>query len=163
MKEEIENLQKKIEEIVTPIIESYDCELLFAEITGDRKRLIVRLYIDRKGWEIDSPSKVTINLCSLINREISALLDIEDPIKGAYTLEVSSPGIERILKKKEHFIKAKGHPVKLQLKESYQNRKRFLGVVKDVTEDSLIIREEGDKEDKMVPFNLIKKGNLKVF
>jgi len=161
MKEEIEKLQKKISSIVEPIIESYECELLHTEITGSSKGLILRLYIDYKDWEIDQPSKVTLNLCSSISREISALLDVEDPISTSYNLEISSPGVERILAKKEHFEKAIGYNVKILLKEPFQNRKRIIGEVKEVDDEGVTIEE--DKNRIKIPYRLIKKGNLKVF
>ena len=86
---EIENI---IEEIVIPILDKEGLELVDIEYKGNRNRGILRVYIDKQ-------SGINIDECAEVSRELSTLLDIHNPIPCSYTLEVSSPGINRVLKK----------------------------------------------------------------
>ncbi len=89
-----------VAEIISPVIEGLECELVDVEWSGQSLRVI-----------LDRPDGITTDVLAKANREISPLLDLEDPIPGRYTLEVSSPGVERPLTRDEHWTRAVGEQV----------------------------------------------------
>ncbi len=89
-----------VAEIITPVVESFEAELVDVEWSGQSLRVV-----------LDKPDGITTDVLAKINREISPLLDLEDPIPGRYTLEVSSPGVERPLNRDEHWTRAVGEQV----------------------------------------------------
>lgn len=94
----IKELKEKITEYAQEVSEQEGCELLEVEIHPGGRGLILRLFIDKEGG-------VTIKDCENFSRALEAILDVEDPIKGSYVLEVSSPGIDRPLKEKKGLFK----------------------------------------------------------
>lgn len=162
MAENYKKIKSRIFEITEPIVNSFKCELLGIELLSDRGNLILRIYIDYLDWEIDSNSKINLNICENISREISAVLDVEDPIPGRYILEVSSPGIDRLLFKPEHFKKAIGKKIKVKTEEKMENRHNFLGILNEVKKDSILILIEENNNKFEIPFAKIKKANLKL-
>lgn len=137
-----EDLKKKIEEVV----ESQGFELFSVEWKGS----------DRKGIllvKIDSLGGITLKDCEIVSKALSTFLDIEDPIPCKYTLEVSSPGIERPLRNIKEFLRFKGKGVKFD----YEG-KEYKGVIMDVFEDSVYLKIK--KEIKTFKFDKIEKPNL---
>ena len=104
-----------------------------------------------------------INKLKEINyiRQISAIFDVEDPIKGEYTLEVSSPGLERPLAKPAHFLRFIGSKVKVQTKTLHLGRRRFTGPLTEATEESCCIEVDGEVYE--LPYHDIDKANLVAF
>jgi ribosome maturation factor RimP len=94
---------------------------------------------------IDSEQGITLDDCELISRQISALLDVEDPIPGSYVLEVSSPGIDRRLRTKHHFAAHVDEEVKIQLVRPREGRRRFRGKVAEVDETAVSVVVDGTK------------------
>jgi ribosome maturation factor RimP len=97
---------------------------------------LLRLYIDAEGG-------VTLDDCELASRQISAFLDVEDPMPGRYVLEVSSPGIERRLRTVEHFRRFVNEEVKIQLARPQDGRRRFRGRLTDVDEEAISVVVDG--------------------
>ena len=126
-------------------------ELVELEYGAGRAHALLRLYIDREGG-------VTLDDCERVSREVSALLDLEDPIPGAYTLEVSSPGFDRVLRTRAHFGRFVGSRVFVELKEPRAGRRRYTG--KLLTVDEAGIALEVDREQVAVGFNEIGKARL---
>lgn len=127
-------------------------ELVDVEIAGTPRRYIVRIYIDREGG-------VSISDCVSFSRSMGALLDVEDPVPGSFSLEVSSPGIERVLRKPEHFSKYLGEDVKIKFRELTGGRRGLSGKLVSVKEEYLEMECKGERI--RVPFPDIKKANLK--
>ncbi len=146
-----EDLRDRLIELVEPLVESKGFELIKLEyISGKQGKLY--LYIDREGG-------VTIDHCELISNAVSDLLDYHDPIAHAYTLEVSSPGLERPLTKKNHFERFKGEKVKIKTSEEIAGRRKFSGTLAGAGEESIVIKLE-DGDDVEIPLPLIDKANL---
>jgi len=126
-------------------------ELLGIELNQSTHGSILRVYIDNEGG-------IFVEDCVLVSRQLAGLLDVEDPIKGNYDLEVSSPGLDRPLFTMEQFKKVIGETIKLRLYEKYNDRKRFSGILKAVNEEEVVINCDNEEYD--VPFRLIECARL---
>ncbi len=135
----------KLNEIIKNIVEDNGCELYDIEISEEGGNKFFRVYITKPGG-------VNLDDCEAINNLLSPIFDIEEPFKDKYFLEVSSPGIERKLTKKEHFQKSIGERVKLTTDEG----EKIKGVLKSFDGENI---EIGDKK---VPFEKIKKAKTYV-
>ncbi|MCF6231078.1 MAG: ribosome maturation factor RimP, partial [Gammaproteobacteria bacterium] len=112
----------KLYEIITPVVEALGYELVGIEYISQGKHSVLRLYIDsEKGIVVDD--------CAEISHQVSGVLDVEDPIRGVYHLEVSSPGLDRPLFNEEHYERFTGHQVKIQLTAPLNGRRKFQGVL----------------------------------
>lgn len=153
---ETKELTTRIDEIVRPVVQDMGYDLILAEWTTDRGHPVVRLYIDRPGEE----ETVNISDCTQVSREVSSVLDIEDPLPGKrYRLEVSSPGVDRPLVTPEHFRRYKGQEARVRLKKDVaQKRKRYRGLIKEVSEGSLQIDVDGQLH--RIELDHIDKANL---
>lgn len=144
-------LIERIEELVRPIVLELSCELYYVEYVKENGEFYLRIYIDKEN------DRVSLNDCEAVSRRVSDVLDAEDPIKEAYYLEVSSPGLNRGLYKEEHFNKFLGKEVLIRLTSAIEGVKSVKGILKDNMEDSIIV--EAEKETK-IPKNKIKSANL---
>ena len=112
---------------------------------------VLRLFIDREGG-------VGLEDCAAVSREVSALLDAEDPIPSAYTLEVSSPGFDRVLRTRAHFGRFVGSRVFVELKEPRAGRRRYTGTLLTVDDGGIAL--EVDREQVAMTFAEIGKARL---
>jgi ribosome maturation factor RimP len=113
-----------------------DVELVLLEEAGNRRLKILRLYIDHPGG-------VNHDLCARVSAAVGRALDEVDAFEGAYTLEVSSPGIERPLKKRSHFEAQIGKKVYIKTRLPVEGSKVWQGILREVTEDSVVVEEAG--------------------
>jgi ribosome maturation factor RimP len=117
---------------------------------GSRGGRVLRLYLDKEGGpNMDDLSRVS--------RQLSELLDAQNTIDGAYTLEVSSPGINRPLKQPAHFARFVGKRIRVRTRDLIDGRRSFLGILGQVVEDSVILTQEGKRYQ--IPFSMIEKSN----
>jgi len=126
-------------------------EMLTVEMTGQGNSSVLRIYID-------SPDGITVEDCARVSDQISAILEVEDPVSGRYTLEVSSPGFDRPLCKLSHFEAVVGQMVKIQTAVQISGRRRFTGKLTDVTSDIVTLDIEGQVH--AVPVSNIMKARL---
>lgn len=136
----IKELKDLINNYAREISEQEGVELLEVEIYPGGKGLILRVFIDKENG-------VTIKDCENFSRALEAILDVEDPIKTSYILEVSSPGLDRPLKEKRDFQKNIGRAVKITTKEKIADRTFFIGKLIDVGDDWIRIEliEQGGR------------------
>ena len=125
-----------IHQLLEPGAEALDYELLAVELSGSESQ-ILRIYIDREDG-------VTIDDCAKASRQFSAILDVEDPMTNRYTLEVSSPGLDRPLAKPEHFQAQIGEKVKIKTATLIDGRRRFTGIVESASEQSVVLDIDGE-------------------
>jgi ribosome maturation factor RimP len=147
----IGNLREGLTALIEPAVERLGFELVELEYGSGRAHALVRVFIDREGG-------VTVDDCTRVSRELSALLDVEDPIPTAYTLEVSSPGFDRVLRTRAHFGRFVGSRVFVELKEPRSGRRRYTGRL--LTVDDVGIALEVDREQVAVAFEEIGKARL---
>lgn len=126
-------------------------ELVDAELVGGRQHQTLRVYID-------GPQGVTIDDCAEVSRQLSAVLDVEDPFPGSYTLEVSSPGLDRPLVTPADFRRFQGATVKVRLFSALDGRRNFTGRVMDTTADEVVV--EVDNEHFRLRFDAIERARL---
>lgn len=112
---------------------------------------LLRIYIDR-------PDGITVDDCERVSHAVSAVLDEKDPIKGEYTLEVSSPGLDRVLRKHEHFAQFVGERVKLETNAPVDGRRRFSGTLVAVTDREIGLKVDGNAVT--IPLAAIHKARL---
>ncbi|MCI5503136.1 MAG: ribosome maturation factor RimP [Anaerobutyricum sp.] len=122
----------KVEELVTPIIDENDFELVDVEYVKEGANWYLRVYADKDGG-------ITIDDCVLISRALEVKLDEEDFIQDAYILEVSSPGLGRQLKKDKDFKRSLGEKVECKLFKAINKQKEFEGILKDFTEETITL------------------------
>ncbi len=135
-----------------PVIQSMGYELVGIEFQGSTQHGTLRVYIDHENG-------IGVDDCVAISRQISAILDVEEPIQQAYDLEVSSPGINRPLFKARDYEQFSGHSAKIKMAVPLQGRKNFKGVLQGVT-DSKFVQILVDNEDYELPISDIAKANL---
>ena len=130
---------------VKKVVESYGAELYDTEVVNEDGHTIYRVYILKK-------SGVDLDLCTDISKDLSPMLDVYPPVSGQYYLEVSSPGVERTLKKAEHFEKSVGEEVYLKLSSGYKVKGKLLGF-----EDGEVILETSYGKEHF-PLNEVRKA-----
>lgn len=144
--------QYQLTSLLEPVVESLGCELWGLEYLAQGKKSLLRIFIDKK------PDGVVLEDCEAVSRQVSSVLDVEDPINGEYTLEVSSPGMDRPLYKLEHYQEFAGHKVALRLRVNFEGRRKFSGLLKGVEDDEVVLEVDG--EEYLLPFELIDKANI---
>ncbi|MBD9219505.1 MAG: ribosome maturation factor RimP [Clostridiales bacterium] len=114
------NTEKRIEELIQPTVTEMGYELVDVEFVKEGPNWYLRIFIDKEGG-------VTIDDCEAVSKTLEKIFDEKDPIEQAYFLEISSPGIDRPLKKKEDFIKHNGEMVDVKLYKPYEGSKEYTG------------------------------------
>lgn len=146
-------IDAKLYQRLEKLIQSLSFELVGCELQSQGRHLTFRIYID-------SPTGVTIDNCSAVSHQISAMLDVENPFQGRYSLEVSSPGIDRPLFKLEQYLSFIGRKAKLKLQMPINNRRKLQGVLTRIEENNVYILLEGSNQEIEVPYDMIEKANL---
>ena len=139
-----------IDELLQPGAEALGYELVAVEMSGGDTS-IVRIYID-------SDEGVTIDDCAKASRQFSAILDVEDPISSRYTLEVSSPGMDRPLAKPEHFKAVVGEQVKIRLSTLINGRRRFTGELIEANDEFAVVEVDGEQTE--LPYHEMDRARL---
>ncbi len=151
----------KIAEIVTPVVAGHGLELVDVEWKTEGAGWVLRVYIDRPGSEPKpgQPDGVGLIECADVSRELSPVLDVSDLIKPAYSLEVSSPGLDRPLRTEAHFARFVGKKAKIKTRRPIgDNRRNFAGPI--VAVDGGVVKiDVGDKVCE-VPVAEVEKANL---
>ena len=122
---------------------------------------VVRVFIDRPGPAATPDESVSIEDCELVSREIGTILDVEDPLPFAYTLEVSSPGLDRPLRGENDYRRFAGRLAKIVVSEAVDNQKAFEGRLRGVDEDAVLLEGPRGRMHRL-PMRLITRGRLAV-
>ncbi|MCK5818701.1 MAG: ribosome maturation factor RimP [Psychromonas sp.] len=145
------SLEQRLTKLLAPSVEDFGFELVGIEYVRVGKHSTLRVYIDQEQG-------ILVDDCALVSRQISAVMDVEDPIKNEYTLEVSSPGLTRPLfnaKQYEAFI---GENIKVQLRMPSQNRRKWKGIIDSVIGEIICINVNGTLE--RFALSNIQKANI---
>lgn len=135
----------KSEESISKIVASHGATLYDTETASEFDETIFRVYIIKEGG-------VSLDLCSAISHDLSLYFDVNPPLKGQYRLEVSSPGIERVLSKPRHFANSIGEQVKLRIVEEGN----IIGILKSFEGNALVVEVEG--KERLIDMGSIKKA-----
>ena len=145
-------IRNDLHNMLEPVIEDLGFEVVRISLTGDRDKTL-QVMIERKDRNI-----ITVDDCADASHAISAILDVEDPIKDNYALEVSSPGIDRPLVKLENFERFVGFEAKIETQKLIDNRKRFKGKLVSVEGENIKIDIDGEEYE--IPHSAITKAKL---
>lgn len=144
--------ENKLRQLLTPAIEALGCEFWGVEyITGGRRKLL-RLYIDRAG------EGVGVADCERVSRQVSSILDVEDPIPGEYVLEVSSPGMDRPLYELAQFERFVGEEVAVKLRVPFEGQRNFKGILRGVENEDVVLVVSD--QEYFFPVEGIEKANV---
>ena len=142
-----------VKELLGPILAEYGLELYDLEFKGSGRKGMLRIYID-------SEQGVTIDDCANVSRELGMLLDVHDVIEDSYTLEVSSPGLTRALRKPLDYVRFIGKKVKIKTESEIENKNMFIGKLLDYKDDSATVETESGTY--VIPYTRIEKANLEL-
>ena len=133
-----EKYEFKTEELAMPIIEENNFELVDVEYVKEGGNFFLRVYIDKEGG-------ITVDDCEIVSRELSDLLDEKDFIPNAYILEVSSPGLDRPLKKEKDFARSLQKEVDVKLYKPLNKQKEYTGILIDYDEEKVVLELEEEE------------------
>jgi len=134
----------KLEALLAPLVEDLGYEFVGIEYLSNPKNRLIRLYIDRPEVGIG------VDDCERVSHEVSALLDVEDPVSGQYTLEVSSPGIERPLFTGSQFARFVGEDARVTMSVPVEGRRKFKGRIVRADEERVVLEIDGERHELLV-------------
>jgi ribosome maturation factor RimP len=140
------------------LIDSMGYELIGCELVSQNRDTVFRLYIDIA--DAGRQKNISLDDCTRVSHQVSAMLDVEDPIRGQYTLEVSSPGINRPLFELKHYQKFIGNVVKIKLHMPINQRRQYKGILQKVEGDNIYLLSYDSNQEVVLPFSAIEKANL---
>jgi len=140
-------------ELVEPVVVSLGLEFWGLDMVVHGREKVLCVYIER-----ESEAGVGVEDCEAVSRQLSSLFDVEDPITGEYTLEVSSPGLARPLFKAEQYARYIGETVKIKLRSAFEGRRNFRGVLSAVENDEVIVVVDG--HEYILPIETVEKANI---
>lgn len=129
--------------LVEPVLDEMGFELVDVEYLGAGGRRVLRIYMDRPGG-------VNLDDCARVSREISVLIDVKDLVPESYVLEVSSPGLNRRLKKEKDFVWAMGKKVKVRMKDPLKGRRNFAGRLEDMKEGMIVVALDQGRTELLI-------------
>jgi ribosome maturation factor RimP len=141
-----------LSKLIEPVVQELGCELWGIEKLQQGRQVVLKIYIE-------SADGITVDDCARISRQVSAILDVEDPIPGEYMLEVSSPGVERRLFKPEHFDVCKGEKVQITLRQAFDGRRKFKGGLCGLEDEEVVIRVD-DAQEIVLPISSIERARV---
>ena len=145
-------LAERIAKLITPTLDALGFELVRVQLSGSQRPTLQVMAEPASG------RVMSVEDCAAVSRAISALLDVEDPIAGTYSLEVSSPGIDRPLTRTKDYERFMGHEAKIETNAPIDGRKRFKGAIKAVDAKAVALEVEG--AEIRIPFAAIHKSKL---
>ena len=123
--EYIQSAVQSVTELIEPVLEAMDVELVDVEYRFEQGRWVLRIYADMQGG-------ISVDDCARVSREIEDLIEVNDIFQQEYVLEVSSPGLNRPLKKEKDFVRVKGEKIKVRMRTALKGRRNFTGYLTDV-------------------------------
>lgn len=144
----------RLVELLDPVAESAGYELVRLRLMGGTEQRRLQIMAERPDGEMN------VEDCAILSRAVSEVLDAADPISGEYTLEVSSPGVDRPLTRLKDFEAWEGFEARIELDRVAEGRKRFKGVLAGIEDDSVALNLENDDHTTMIPFSWITDAKL---
>jgi ribosome maturation factor RimP len=145
-------MNEQLKALIEPVVNGLGCQLWAVEYVSRGKRSSLRVFIDAEDG-------VDVEDCARVSRQLGSMLDVEDPVRGQYTLEVSSPGLDRRLYTIEQFERFKGAAVKVSLRSPFEGRRRYTGILCGIDDGRDVVIRAGDQE-YLFPLEQIEKANV---
>ncbi|WKZ33876.1 MAG: ribosome maturation factor RimP [Thermodesulfobacteriota bacterium] len=149
-----EGVEDRIRELAGPVAEGFGLELVDVAYASEYGRRVLRIYIDKPGG-------ITVEDCERVSRELSAILDVEDPIPQSYNLEVSSPGLDRPLKTEADFSRFRGRKARIKTREPIEGRRNFKAAI-DEARDGEVLVTDFDGKKFTIAISNIDKARLEI-
>ncbi|OXE36397.1 MAG: ribosome maturation factor RimP [Phenylobacterium zucineum] len=144
----------KLLELLDPVVEAAGYEIVRLRLMGGEHARRLQIMAETPSGDMN------VEDCAVLSRAVADILDAADPITGEYTLEVSSPGVDRPLTRLKDFATFEGHEARLELDRVAEGRKRFKGVLAGIEDDQVAIDLEGEEATALVPFSWIVEAKL---
>ncbi len=144
-------MSEQLNDLIQPVVEALGCELWGIERLSMGRHSTLKIFID-------SPKGIDVDDCARVSQQVSSLLDVEDPFGSKYTLEVSSPGLDRRLFSLAQYEAYVGEQLSLRLKRPFEGKRKFVGQLKGVEGDEVVIIK--DDEEILFPYEEIEKANV---
>lgn len=141
----------QLNKMLTPVVEGLGYEFVGLEYKPTSGQSMLRIYIDHENG-------INVDDCATVSRQISAVLDVEDPISGEFTLEVSSPGLDRPLFIAAHYLQYQGRKIKCKLRMPFNGRRNFTGKLLEADENSIILSIDNESVELLI--DDIERANL---
>ena len=152
---------EQVRVVASRVAESYGLEIFDVQFRREAPGMILRVQIDRPGPAASAEDSVSVEDCARVSRDMSAILDVEDMVPTAYTLEVSSPGLDRPLRRPGDYSRFAGRRAKIVMRERVDGQGFFKGRLGGL-EGSDVLIEGDDRRTHRVPLHLITRANLEV-
>lgn len=143
--------EQQLQELLEPTVEALGYELWGVEYLSQGRHTVLRLYIEREQG-------ITVDDCAAVSEQASSVLDVEDPITGEYTLEVSSPGMDRLLFRLEQYPAYVGEVLEVRLRTAFEGRRKYKGVLKGIEGDEVVVQV--DDHEFLLPHSAIDKARI---
>lgn len=142
---------EQLQALLAPVVEALGYECWGIEFLSQGRHSLLRIYIDHANG-------ILVDDCEKVSRQVSGILDVEDPISSEYTLEVSSPGMDRPLFTLDQFARFAGEQVKIKLRAPFEGRRNFQGLLRGVEEQDVVVLV--DEHEYLLPIDLVDKANI---
>ena len=143
--------EQQLSELLATTVEALGFELWGLEYLSQGRHSLVRVYIEGENG-------ITVDDCAAVSEQVGSVLDVEDPISGEYTLEVSSPGVDRLLFRLDQFPGYAGELVELRLRSACEGRRKFKGILQGIEGEDVVIRV--DDHEYLLPHSAIEKARV---
>jgi ribosome maturation factor RimP len=142
---------QQIQALLEPTVEAMGFELWGVEYLSQGRHSLLRLYIE-------SEQGISVDDCAAVSEQASGVLDVEDPISGEYTLEVSSPGMDRLLFRLDQYPGYVGETLELRLRAPFEGRRKFRGTLRGIEEQDIVIQV--DDHEYLLPYSAVEKARV---
>lgn len=143
--------EQQIADLLRATVAALGFELWGVEYLSQGKHSVVRIYID-------GPNGISVDDCAAVSAQVGSVLDVEEPISGEYTLEVSSPGVDRLLFRLDQYAGYVGEIVELRLRSPFEGRRRFKGILKGLEGEDVVVQV--DDHEYLLPHGTIEKARV---
>jgi ribosome maturation factor RimP len=155
------DIVERVRALAARVAGSYGLEIYDVQFRREAQGMVLRVQLDRPGPAATAEECVSVDDCARVSRDLSAMLDVDDFMPDAYTLEVSSPGLDRPLRHADDYRRFAGRRAKIVMREAVDGQMFFKGTLGGV-EDNAVLIEGGDGKRHRVPFGVIRRANLEV-
>lgn len=142
---------EQLHALLAPVVEALGYQCWGIEFLSQGRHSLLRVYIDHSDG-------ILVDDCEKVSRQLSGVLDVEDPISSDYTLEVSSPGLDRPLFTLEQYVANVGEQVKIKLRSPFEGRRNFQGLLRGVEEQDVVVLV--DDHEYLLPIDMVDKANI---
>ncbi len=152
---------ERVRELAERVATAYGLDIFDVELKREGGQQVLRVFVDKPGPAATPEESVSIEDCEQVNRELSTILDVEDPLPFTYTLEVSSPGLDRPLRERGDYTRFAGRLAKIVVREAVDNQKAFEGRLRGLDGSDVLLEAPNGRVHRL-PLGLITRSRLEV-